>query len=300
MELSCIRSQLYSIYNTLTVANSQLSCVNKQRDGRTSVKWVGWSHEGKREGKLQVHASCDEPTKSDIVRRYRFICVHTSSYAHLPFCAYLCACDIHQCDRGKLANCDLPFHEACAHPCSCSCSKMGSRMTRRHLHVTQRYLNLCVHTQNTPKWPDNIAYSGLVTRRVRLQFTPFATQSGFGRACNIKVCALASDLIWRKQVLLSNSWPSRLPSWHQPLLPAFPLAFHRSWRRENVLVRILQHEKFANLQPWERCKSSKVENGYMFTTIPCFKTETIRSHTGGFKLTKTKTGSAKRPLYSHF
>jgi len=74
-------------------------------------------------------------------------CVRTQVPILTCFCAYLSVCDIHQYDPGKLATCDLPFHEACAHHCSCSCSKMGSRMTRRHLHVTQRYLNLRAHTQ---------------------------------------------------------------------------------------------------------------------------------------------------------
>jgi hypothetical protein len=57
---------------------------------------------------------------------------------------------------------------------------MGSRMTRRHLHVTQRHLNLCEHTQNTPKWP-----------------THSTAHSALGRVCFMKVCALGSDNTFR-------------------------------------------------------------------------------------------------------
>jgi hypothetical protein len=44
----------------------------------------------------------------------------------------------------------------------------------------------------------------------------------------------------------------------------------------------------------------KLRERIQCTTIPSFKTETIHSHTGEPKLTKTKTGSAKRPLYYQF
>ncbi len=53
-------------------------------------------------------------------------------------------------------------------------------------------------------------------------FTHSITHRGLGRVCNMKVCALGSDLMWWQHILLSNSWPPRCPLCDQPLLPCFP------------------------------------------------------------------------------
>jgi hypothetical protein len=89
----------------------------------------------------------------------------------------------------------------------------------------------------------------------------FDGKCGFGRACNIKICALSSDLMWRQRrrsvvAVLPNSesWPSWFPSYHQPLLPAFPTA------------SISTTQKCPNLQSARCCKSSKVESGYIWKT----------------------------------
>jgi hypothetical protein len=141
-------------------------------------------------------------------------------------------------------------------------------MTRRHLHVTQRYLNLRVHTQNTAKWPDNIAFRVLVTRRVRLQFTHSTAHSGLGRAWFMKVCALGSDLMCRQHVPLSNSWPSRFPSWHLPLLPVFPTSFRPQFKDkrncgEKQSMCFLQHESVRI------CNRERVVNRVKFKEDTC-------------------------------
>jgi hypothetical protein len=48
-----------------------------------------------------------------------------------------------------------------------------------------------------------------------------SAHSGLGRACNVNVCVLGSELMWWQHILLSNSWPSRCPSCDQPLLPSW-------------------------------------------------------------------------------
>ncbi len=78
----------------------------------------------------------------------------------------------------------------------------------------------------------NIVFRVLVARRVRPQFTHSTAHSGLGRACFMKVCALGSDLMWRQHVPMSNSWPSRFPSWNQPLLPDFPTVFRPQFKDE--------------------------------------------------------------------
>jgi hypothetical protein len=62
---------------------------------------------------------------------------------------------------------------------------------------------------------------------VRLQFAHSTTHTGLGRVGDMKVCPLASDLMWRQHVPLSNSWPSRFPSCDQPHLPVRTTVFHR-------------------------------------------------------------------------
>jgi hypothetical protein len=125
------------------------------------------------------------------------------------------------------------------------------------------------------------------------KFTHFTVQIGFGRACNIKVCALTSDLMWSKHVPLSNSWSSHFLCFMVSVPPScFPDGIPPMLKDdENVVGMNLYNRKVSE---FDIGQSGENRVKLRSDTFPCFKTETILSQSGESKLTKTKTGTGKR------
>ncbi len=98
--------------------------------------------------------------------------------------------------------------------------------------MSQEYIWSCVRQhENQPNNPTRSLFVGSSQRQWGGSFTHCATHSGRGRACNMKVFVLGSDLMWWQHILMSNSWPSRCPSCDNPVRPCFHSAFRRSSER---------------------------------------------------------------------
>jgi hypothetical protein len=58
------------------------------------------------------------------------------------------------------------------------------------------HVNFRVHTRNSAISTDKIAFSGSSHDQRDCSFVQSATHSGLGRACNVNVYVLGSDLTW--------------------------------------------------------------------------------------------------------
>ncbi len=92
--------------------------------------------------------------------------------------------------------------------------------------MSQEDIWTCVLThESQPNKPTKSLFVASSHRQWGGSFTHSTTHTVLGRACNMHICVLGSDLMWWQHILLSNSWPSRCPSCDQPLLPCFLLHF---------------------------------------------------------------------------
>ena len=117
--------------------------------------------------------------------------------------------------------------------------------------MSQEYIWSCVRQhENQPNNPTRSLFVGSSQRQWGGSFTHCATHSGRGRACNMKVFVLGSDLMWWQHILMSNSWPSRCPSCDNPVRPCFHSAFRRSSERH---VTCCKNDWFSKSENPETC-----------------------------------------------
>ena len=102
----------------------------------------------------------------------------------------------------------------------------------RNVFMSQEYIWSCVRQhENQTNNPTRSLFVGSSKRQWGGSFTHCATYNGCGRACNMKVFVLGSELMWWQHILMSNSWPSRCPSCDNPVRPCFHSVFRRRWER---------------------------------------------------------------------
>jgi hypothetical protein len=112
------------------------------------------------------------------------------------------------------------------------------RKEGRNSHVTEDHIGVChmktnmkkkarehinfrAHTRSAAISTDKRAVSGSSHDHRDCSFAQYVAHRGLGRACNVNVYVLGSDLTWWQHILSSHSWSSRCPSCDQPLLPCW-------------------------------------------------------------------------------
>jgi hypothetical protein len=186
----------------------------------------GWSQEGQREGQELDNIMCCHHVKSEprtqtfslhvrpspglccglrktavalvvrrarngaFVRRYRWIsCVRTEVYMFSCLFVHIC---LHMTYTNViLCNMRITWWSAWT-----SLKQDGVSNDPGDVLISQQYTWTCVSTHKShPNNPTNSLFVGSPQRQWGRSFTLSAGHRGFGRVCNMKVCALGSDMM---------------------------------------------------------------------------------------------------------
>ena len=116
--------------------------------------------------------------------------------------------------------------------------------------MSQEYIWSSVRQhENQPNNPTRSLFVGSSQRQWGGSFTHCATHSGRGRACNMKVFVLGSDLMWWQHILMSNSWPSRYPSCDNRSVLVSTAHFAEAHTDTSRVVKMIGSQKVKTRKP---------------------------------------------------